>query len=108
MDTSIIILACVIAGGVGNTLIQFLAAICNSPVPIKFDQKYFASFGISMITVVVAALGVFLTIPVPQNVNIIYIAIPAFLSGYAINNVTNLGMDTYTNKPVPMEGAASG
>ena len=100
MDTNFIVLLCVLLGGLSNTTVQFLSMIIRTNEPIKFDSKYWATFGISMVTTIFAAFGVFMTLPIPTDVPVLYVAIPALLSGYAINNVMNLGLDTYqTKKP---------
>ena len=98
MDTTLIILLCVVLGGLSNTFVQFLSTILKSTVPVQFDQKYLASFGLSMIATVMAAFGVFLTLPIPADMPLIYLAVSALLGGYAVSNVTNLGLDTYQKK----------
>jgi hypothetical protein len=106
MDANFIVLLCVIAGGLSNTLIQFFSTIMRSATPIKFDQKYWASFGLTMVSTVFAALGVFMALPIPADVPTLYVAIPALLSGYAISNVVNLGLDTYTSKKIEQAAAS--
>lgn len=108
MDTNFIVLLCVILGGVSNTGVQFLSAILKATEPIKFDQKYVASLGMSMIVALFTAFGVFMALPIPADVPTLYVAIPALLSGYAISNVTNLGIDTHqAKKPAATNNATA-
>jgi ABC-type Na+ efflux pump permease subunit len=108
MDTNFIMLLCVILGGLSNTGVQFLSAILKAAEPIKFDQKYVATLGMSMIVAIFAAFGVFMALPIPADVPILYVAIPALLSGYSISNVANLGIDTYqAKKPAAPDTAAA-
>ncbi len=95
MDLAFVALIAVVSGALLNTIAQFLSAILKSATPISFDQKYWASFALSMITTVFVSLSVFMNLPIPENVPTLYVVIPALLSGYAINNGANLALDTY-------------
>jgi len=59
-----------------------------------------------MVSTVFAALGVFMALPIPADVPTLYVAIPALLSGYAISNVVNLGLDTYTSRKLNQAAAS--
>lgn len=87
-----------ILGAITRTAYGFLAKVIEAPEgELKFDAKYYATLLISILTSLVAAVATFAALPLPQTSSLLLVFVATFPVGYAINDVTNRGVNIFTS-----------
>jgi hypothetical protein len=94
MDVQTIVFICFVLGGLTRTIYAFLSKVVQSSDPVRFDLKFAATLGASVISTIILAAIAFAAFPIPTETPLLYVIIAAVTSGYALNDGINRGVTT--------------